>query len=531
MEPKTIDSKKQDQDNLLKKFEYMKYLLIYSKQKNDLNDLSMKEYLVKLHRIVLDYSSKSNEELVDKVENIFFILIENSIRIDQNTILYKVLTYFIKNGFDLFIQTMKAEKKISVSEFKKQLLDLFDSEKIAKSLNLESKEVEKELNITPFKKAFNRIKLTYIQKVACFILLFFRKFVQEKDEAINIELYKYIKKDKINQFYELFDKNISEKKDKRGKTVIYKKEKDSNDSDETKQKSDESNKENDKKDISGEEVESQLRDKMITKNVIRSTENDYKIIEKSSSKDEEIVTRKEFNDIVMKLKKEIETLKTKNDESDDKIGDLQNQVNKLNEKLDLSILLNNVSVQRESFKKSLEVLLKHLNKELDLDVKEKENNHIWKQTFEICNKISQSKKKSKDELNKITGGLKGLLFCKDYFNSISHGKGKFSKNIINYYESTRSMPLIYIASFNNMKEITNKFFSSVVNQKEEFKIINQIVLEKIANWDENTDFDYKEYFSKDYELNVGKIMLDFNNAINLIEESKSDEIIDSELNN
>jgi len=35
-----------------------------------------------------------------------------------------------------------------------------------------------------------------------------------------------------------------------------------------------------------------------------------------------------------------------------------------------------MSVQRELFKKSLEVLLKYLNKELDLSVKEKDNKHI-----------------------------------------------------------------------------------------------------------------------------------------------------------
>jgi len=496
----------------------MKFLLIDNEQKNDIYNLSMKEYLIRLHRIILKYSHNSNRELVQAVENILFVLVKNSIRIDQNTILYKVLTYFIKNFFDSFIQTLRSEKKIVVSEFNKQLLNLFDSEKIANSLNLESKEVEKELNITPFRKSFLKIKLTHINKVACFILLFFRKFVQEKDEAIIIELYKYIQEDKINHFYVLFDTIISNKEDKNGETVIAKKEKYSNDSDETKQKSDESIKENNMKDISGEEFESQLRDKMIRNNEIRSieNENDNKIIEENSSKDEEIVTRKEFNDIVKKLNA--------------KIGDLQHQVNKLNEKLDLSILLNNLSVQRESFKKSLEVLLKYLNKELDLGVKEKENKEIWKQTFEICNKISQSKKKSKDELNKITGGLKGLLFCKNFFNSISHRKGKFSKAITNYYEGTKSMPLIYIASFNNMKEITNEFFSSVVNQKEEFKIINQIVLGKMANWDKNTNFDYNEYFSKDDELNVGKILQDFNSAIKLIEETKNDGIIDNELN-
>jgi len=335
METKIIDSKKQDQDKLLKKFEFMKFLLIDNEQKNDIYNLSMKEYLIRLHRIILKYSYNSNGEFVEKVENILFVLIENSIRIDQNTILYKVLTYFIKNGFDSLIQTLRSEKKILVSEFNKKLLNLFDSEKIAKSLNLESKEVEKELNITPFKKSFLKIKLTHINKVVCLILLFFRKFVQEKDEAITIVLHKYIQEDKINHFYELFDKKISNKKDKNGETVIVKKEKYSNDSDGTKQKSDESIKENNMKDICGEEFESQLRDKMIRNNEIRSIENEIgnTIIEENSSKDEEIVTRQEFNDIIMKLKKEIENLKN---ESDAKIGDLQNQVNKINEKLDLS---------------------------------------------------------------------------------------------------------------------------------------------------------------------------------------------------
>lgn len=48
MEPKTIYSPKQDQNKVLKEFEYMQALLKYSDMKIAIKELSMKEYLIRL---------------------------------------------------------------------------------------------------------------------------------------------------------------------------------------------------------------------------------------------------------------------------------------------------------------------------------------------------------------------------------------------------------------------------------------------------------------------------------------------------
>lgn len=174
------------------------------------------------------------------------------------------MALFINSDFEI-------QENTTESQFNKKLLDLLDSEKLSKSINLESNEVENNLNITSFKKAFSKIKLTYINKVACFILLFFRNFVKSKDEAFINELHKYIKEDKINHFYDLFDKKISEKNNK---IFIDKEEKDANESDETKQKSDESNKENEKKDNFGEELELQSKINAKGNNKVEGLENE-----------------------------------------------------------------------------------------------------------------------------------------------------------------------------------------------------------------------------------------------------------------
>ena len=79
----------------------MKLLPIDSEQKNDTNDLSMKENLIRLHRIVLKYSYNSNKALVETDEYKLFVLIENSIRINQNNLFFKIISYFIRKHINI----------------------------------------------------------------------------------------------------------------------------------------------------------------------------------------------------------------------------------------------------------------------------------------------------------------------------------------------------------------------------------------------------------------------------------------------
>ena len=48
--------------------------------------------------------------------------------------------------------------------------------------------------------------------MVCFFLLFYRKFIEKKDEIIFDELNQYIKENKINQFYIWLDEEISKTK-------------------------------------------------------------------------------------------------------------------------------------------------------------------------------------------------------------------------------------------------------------------------------------------------------------------------------
>jgi hypothetical protein len=76
-----------------------------------------------------------------------------------------------------------------------------------------------------------------------------------------------------------------------------------------------------------------------------------------------------------------------------------------------------------------------------------------------------------------------LLFCKDYSNCLVHGKGKFSETINKYYsEHKEKTPFIAVASYKNMKDVTEEFFGSTANESEEFKFINLLLLDKINEW-------------------------------------------------
>ena len=64
----------------------------------------------------------------------FYILIENSVKMDNNSIFFKVLVYFLQNGFDLFITTLISEKSIPENEFIEQLLNILDLKRLTNHL-------------------------------------------------------------------------------------------------------------------------------------------------------------------------------------------------------------------------------------------------------------------------------------------------------------------------------------------------------------------------------------------------------------
>ena len=61
----------------LKNYDTLKSLLIYSLKKNlDINNLTMEEYLIELHKIIFNSAGiNSEEEYVNKLETLIFSLI------------------------------------------------------------------------------------------------------------------------------------------------------------------------------------------------------------------------------------------------------------------------------------------------------------------------------------------------------------------------------------------------------------------------------------------------------------------------
>ena len=214
-----------------------------------------------------------------------------------------------------------------------------------------------------------------------------------------------------------------------------------------------------------------------------------------------------------------------------KLNEQSENITILNKEIDLLLIINNIICQRDTYKKTLEELIKILIEKYGINTDEANTNGpLWKKTKIICELLSKSDKIEKDKCQKIINGLKSLIFCKDYFNCLINAKGAFSKQLKTYNELTNNMPIISIASFENMKEITQKFFCSVINDIDDFKFINLLFLDKIRNWSENEHFNYNDYFSKE-NLKSENIMKDFEFAINLIEENNIKNIIDNSLEN
>ena len=312
---------------------------------------------------------------------------------DKNTILFKTLTYFIQNGFDLFITTLKSKKITSKNKFIKQLLNILDSKEFAKSFNLNETDIEKELNISVFKKVIIKMNSKF-KKIFCFPLFFLYKFIHENDGIIKDKINKYISQNDINQFYQTFGEEILEKKYDILKKIIEsesnedKKEikksnsnkekndikndlietdegKENPDKDETKQNSDNSsNKEKDK----NEKYEDSKTIIEINENFNNLKENENKSTKEKENKiysNEEIVNMvksltqrfEEENKITQRLEEENKKITQRLEEESKKTSKLQIEINGLKdeikvlkEKLDLSILINNLGTQRDTYK-------------------------------------------------------------------------------------------------------------------------------------------------------------------------------------
>ena len=209
------------------------------------------------------------------------------------------------------------------------------------------------------------------------------------------------------------------------------------------------------------------------------------------------------------------------------IKSLEKTINVLSDKLDLSILINNLSTQRDCYKKALEILIKYLNKQLKLNLV-LTGDDIWKQTKTVIKKISESKL-SKKNRQKIIGSLKGLLFCKDYANCLTHGKSTFSKELDNYYKNKNEIQIIATESYENMKKATKMFFKEKVNTGE-ILIINNLLIQKVEKWKKANEIDYTQYFSRN-KIDCEIVLKHFSFAENIIESFGLNGDIDNELLN
>ena len=66
--------------------------------------------------------------------------------------------------------------------FNSLLLKMLKSKHIAKEFDLNKEEVENSLNLIEFKEAIWKVK--FKNNMVCFVLLFYRKFIEKKDEII-----------------------------------------------------------------------------------------------------------------------------------------------------------------------------------------------------------------------------------------------------------------------------------------------------------------------------------------------------------
>ena len=569
----SIDQNKQEEEHLfLQKFGYLDILKKYKKLSIDDQNISMKDFITKLHIIVFGCCEKSDKKMVNEAENILTILAINSIRIQDKQELSKILSLVFSEAFDIFISTLKEEKSVSFSEFQKKIFNLLDIDNISKSLNLEASEVTKVLDITQYKKVIKKFNKKP-HKLSFIILMFYRDFIENNDSNICDELNKFLKANEISEFYKMYDKIIDENiriKNENNIDSKTQKEKENNTKDKTKEESENnenliktdyaSNKE-EKLENSESDSSKNVEQETINKinNTINShdqanneTFNDtiklltqqFEELKKKSTKDKqelleqiEELQKKSTTD-KKELTQKIEELQEESTKDKKELKNLKAQMNEmstnilnLNEKLDLLVLINNLICQRDTYKIALEELIKFLTERYGITINDINTNEpIWKKTKAICILLSKSDTIEKDNCQKIINGLKSLLFCKDYFNCIVHPKSAFANEKESSSELTNNLPILSIACYKSMKELTQKFFDSVVNSIGDFKKVNSLLLKKIKFWTDAKDFNYEGYFEKEI-LNTRNIMGDFKFVINFIEENNIVEKIEESLDN
>ena len=557
MEP--IDQKKEEEEHLfLKKFGYLDILKKYKILSIHDQNISMKDFVMKLHRIVFGVSKNSNKEMVKEVENILSILAINSIRIQDKQELSQILSLVFSEAFDIFISTLEAKESVSFSEFQKKIFNLLDIDKISKSLNLEASEVTKVLDITQYKKVIKKFNKKP-HKLSFIILMFYRDFIENNDSNICDELNKFLKANEISEFYKMYDKKIDENiriKNENNIDSKTQKEKENNTKDKTKEESEnndnliktnyassqEDKLENWESD-SSKNIEQEEINKI--KNSINShdqanneTFNDtiklltqqFEEFQKKSTKDKQELLE-QIEELQKKSTTDKKELKNLKDQMKEMSNETSKNINNLNEKLDLLVLINNLICQRDTYKIALEELIKFLTERYGITINDINTNEpIWKKTKAICILLSKSDTIEKDNCQKIINGLKSLLFCKDYFNCIVHPKSAFANEKESSSELTNNLPILSIACYKSMKELTQKFFDSVVNSIGDFKKVNSLLLKKIKFWTDAKDFNYEGYFEKEI-LNTRNIMDDFKFVINFIEENNIVEKIEESLDN
>lgn len=552
MEPSPSENKT---ENFFEKYPFLLSILNEYKEPYDKKGMNMKEYLVKLHRIIFKRLEKSNQkkvEAVEKVENLFSTLIENLIKLDEDSILFKALSFFIRKGFALFVSALQGDQLLKKAEFSKRLLETLNIENIAQEFKLKIEEIENELSPISFQQTVNMMKFKFEKKINSYILLFFKKLVQQGDKEITDYLSKYMTQKDIDGFFKnyklaKFEKKLNlisikkvEEKKEANEIILEPSENNKNlAQDSTKATSENSSDkgENGKQnsniliEVNPLQVTQKVQQAPLNENkdITSDMENEIdnknllKMIKELNKKWEDKFqeTNKNWEKKFQETKKNWDIDFQKNWENkcaefNGKIQLLNDKIKALNDKLDLSILINNLSGQRDSYKKALEILLIYLKEELNLELDLKGEDDIWKKAKKICDNISKSNALNKHGKDKLIGAINSLLFCKDYANCLVHGKGIFSEELEKYYKQKDEKQILPISSYNNMKTATNAFFGQTVNYFGEFKIINKLILNKIKKWRDDTDMNYSDYFSGD-NLPTEKILFDFGVALSIFE--------------
>ena len=582
------DTNVQNKEVFLEKYSYLEPLLKHYEIPYDRASLDMDDYIVILNKIVLKYIKTSEPEIIDNIKNFFFILVKYSIRMNADNVLFKALSYFIQEGFNFFISSLKTDKIITLPKFTKQLFLKINEEKIAEYFAIDKLEVEKELKLNTLKKAITEKKFKSKQKFGCYIFLFFRNFVEQNDKEITNELYKYIKEKDWFSFYEIYEKyKIYDDFDRKFNSIFHKNSSDKDEivkniignnqnipnliesseqnilnileNQEVSQNNDQKNTEVNNPNNNEENIEinnenskkitdmngaNNIKEDIKIKNLNdtqKSTEMNYenkqcdnkiKVYnnEQLSEKLNQVTENynkltENYNKLTEKFNKFMELYEKHRNDSDNEINSLKKEINVLSSKLDLSILINNLSTQRDSYRKTLEILLKFLNNELKLNLVFI-GDDIWKQTKIAINKIHECEI-NEENRECIINALEGLLFCKDYANCLTHGKGSASEELDKYYQNNNETQIIATASYKNMKNVTKMFFTEKVN-KGEFKIINNILFQKIEKWKSVNEIDYSKYMSKN-ELNHEILLKHFSFAENIIEKCALKDEIDNSL--